>query len=200
MIKIDGQNCDLKIADFANLEEVIAALMACDQLDGRVITDVLVNDENFSEIYPHQAQDMGTAGIQSIEVKSEPMDKMARDMAAELPKVATLMANGARNVGRLFREEKNADALELLQDLLDVTRDFMGMITKLREQYLDVDEEFAHKSETLSDLLSEMGDVMENEDWVLLSDLLEFEFAPLCEEWRVIGERTSKQLDATIQE
>lgn len=196
MIIIDGRESDLKLENYANLEEVLAAIMEADSLKGRIITDVLVNDENFSEIYPHQAEDMGCDGINKLEVKSEETDKMALAMAGEMHKVATLMANGARNVGRLFREDKNSDALELLQDLLDVTRDFMGMITKLRDQYLGgADEEFVRKTEEFSNLISEMSDVMESEDWVLLSDLLEYEFAPLCEDWRAIGEKTRRQIE-----
>lgn len=195
MIIVDGRPSEQQISNFANLEEILADVMKDEQLNGRVITDVIVNEENFSEIYPHQAQDMSCEAISRVEIRSEPMDKLAVEMAGELPKVATLMANGARNVGRLFREDKNAEALDLLQDLLDVTRDFMGMITKLRDQYLGgADEEFVRKTETLSDLLTEMSDVMQEEDWILLSDLLEYELAPLCEDWRAIGERTHKQL------
>lgn len=197
MIIIDGRQSEYEIASFANLEELLAKVMEDGQLQGRVITDVIVNDESFSELYPHQAEDMDCAGIERVEIKSQPMDKMARDMAGEMPKVATLMANGARNVGRLFREDKQTDALELLQDLLDVTRDFMAMLTKLRDQYLGgADEEFVRKTEELSNLTSEMSEVMESEDWVLLSDLLEYELAPLCEDWRVIGEKIHKQLEA----
>ncbi|MBD5553118.1 MAG: hypothetical protein HDQ44_02150 [Desulfovibrio sp.] len=197
MIIIDGRQSQYEIASFANLEELLAKVMEDGQLQGRVITDVIVNDESFSELYPHQAEDMDCAGIERVEIKSQPMDKMARDMAGEMPKVATLMANGARNVGRLFREDKQTDALELLQDLLDVTRDFMAMLTKLRDQYLGgADEEFVRKTEELSNLTSEMSEVMESEDWVLLSDLLEYELAPLCEDWRVIGEKIHKQLEA----
>lgn len=197
MIVIDGRESGLKIENFANLEEVLSAIMEDEQLKGRVITDVIVNDETFSEIYPHQAEDMSCDNITRIEIKSEPVEKMAVAMAGEMHKVATLMANGARNVGRLFREDKNTDALELLQDLLDVTRDFMAMITKLRDQYLGgADEEFVRKTENLSNLISEMSDVMESEDWVLLSDLLEYEFAPLCEDWRVVGENIHRQLEA----
>lgn len=197
MIIVDGRQSEQRISNFSNLEEILANVMQDEQLNGRVITDVIVNDENFSEIYPHQAQDMNCDGISKVEIRSEPMDKMAIKMAAELPKVATLMGNGARNVSRLFREDKSSDALELLQDLLDVTRDFMGMITKLRDQFLGgADEEFIRKTEALSDLLTEMGDVMQDEDWVLLSDLLEYELVPLCDDWRAIGERTHKQLEA----
>lgn len=197
MIKIDGFETDYKIADYENLEKIITILMEDERLKGRVITDVLVNGETFSEIYPHQAEDMEVDSITSIEVKSEPLDKMALEMAGEMHKVTTLMANGARNVGRLFREEKTTDALELLQDVLDVTRDFMGTITKLRDQYLGgADEEFVNKTEELSNLVTEMSEVMESEDWVLLSDLLEYEFAPLCEDWRVIGDKIHNQLKA----
>lgn len=199
MIIVDGRQDERKISNFANLEEILADVMKDEQLAGRVITDVIVNDENFSEIYPHQAEDMSCDSITKIEIRSEPMDKLAVEMAGEMHKVATLMGNGARNVGKLFRENKNSDALELLQDLLDVTRDFMGLITKLRDQYLGgADEEFMSKTESLSDLLSEMSEVMENEDWVLLSDLLEYEFAPLCDNWRTIGEKTHRQLQNVI--
>lgn len=197
MIIVDGRQNERKISNFANLEEILADVMQDEQLAGRVITDVIVDDENFSEIYPHQAEDMSCDNISKVEIRSEAMDKLAVEMAGEMHKVATLMGNGARNIGKLFRENKNTDALELLQDLLDVTRDFMGLITKLRDQYLGgADDEFMRKTETLSDLLSEMSEVMENEDWILLSDLLEYELAPLCDDWRAIGEKTHRQLQA----
>lgn len=197
MIIIDGHESSLNIGDYANLEEILAAIMEQDELKGRIITDVIVNGENFSEIYPHQAEDMGSDSVTRLEIKSEPTDKMAIAMAGEMHKVATLMGNGARNVGKLFREEKTTDALELLQDLLDVTRDFMGMITKLRDQFLGgADENFVRKTEDLSNLISEMSDVMESEDWILLSDLLEFEFAPICEDLRIVGDNLHRQLQA----
>lgn len=197
MIIVDGHESSLNIGNFANLEEILAAIMELDELKGRIITDVIVNDENFSEIYPHQAEDMGSDSITKLEIKSEPTDKMAIAMAGEMHKVATLMGNGARNVGKLFREEKTTDALELLQDLLDVTRDFMGMLTKLRDQYLGgADENFVRKTEDLSNLISEMSDVMESEDWILLSDLLEYEFAPICEDLRIVGDNLHRQLQA----
>lgn len=196
MISIDGRESAYKISSYANLEELLAALTADPQLKDRAITDVLVNGEPFSEIYPHQAEDIECKTISKLEIRSEPMAKMVIAMSGEMHKVATLMANGARNVSRLLRENKDTDALELLQDLLDVTRDFMGMLTRLRDEYLGgADEEFVTKTEALSNLIAEMSEVMETEDWVVLSDLLEYEFAPLCEEWRAISENIHKQIE-----
>ena len=169
MIIIDGSQSEKSISAFANLEELLKDVMQDDQMTNRVVTDVLVNNEAFSEIYPHQAEDIACSEISSIEVRSVPMAEMAVDMSAELGKVAQMMAHGSREVARLFRAASDTDALELFQDLLDVTEKF-------------------------SSLLSEMGDVLENEDWILLADLLEYEFIPLCDDWRATSEILHKQV------
>ena len=195
MIIIDGAKCEKNISAFANLEELLKDVMQDDKMANRVVTDVFVNNESFSEIYPHQAEDITCADISSIEVRSVPMTEMAVDMSGEMGKVAQMMSQGARQVARLFREASDTDALELFQDLLDVTRDFMGMLGELRTHYTDGGlPDFMEKTEKLSGLLSEMGDVLENEDWILLADLLEYEFIPACDEWRATSEELHKQV------
>ena len=148
MIIIDGCRSEQHISNFANLEEVLANVMDDEKMDGRIVTDVFVNNESFSEIYPHQAEDMTCDSITSVEVRSQPAATLAVEMAGELGKVARMLESGAHNVARLFREAQDADALELLQDELDVTRDFMGMVTHLRDRYLGgADAEFLARTE-----------------------------------------------------
>lgn len=80
-----------------------------------------------------------------------------------------------------------------------MTRDFMSMLGVLRERYFSGDAEaFGRKVEKLSTLLSEMSDVLENEDWILLADLLEYEFLPLCEEWRAVSEDLHRQMAKSV--
>lgn len=197
MIIVDGRQSERRLDEFSNLEELLTSLMGAEDMQGRVLTDVLVDDETFSEIYPHQSEDMACDGFAKVEIKTAPAKEIALEISGELDKVARMMASGGRNVGRLLREGKKSDALELLQDLLDVTRDFMGMLAHLRDQYLGgADEEFVAKAEKLSDLVTEMSDVLESEDWILLADLLEYEFVPMCEDWRVLGENVHRQLKA----
>ncbi|MBO4313623.1 MAG: hypothetical protein J5838_04950 [Desulfovibrio sp.] len=195
MIIVDGCKSEKAISNFANLEEVLLNVMQEAKMEDRVVTDVLVNDELFSEIYPHQAEDLSSSDIKSIEIRTVPASQMALDISGEMHKVAQLMLNGARNVARLFREAKDGDALELLQDLLDVTRDFLNMVSVLRTRYLDgANAEFAEKTQNLSDLISEMSDVLANEDWVLMADLLEYELAPQCEDWELVSDHLHKEL------
>ncbi|NCC23597.1 MAG: hypothetical protein EOM25_00155 [Deltaproteobacteria bacterium] len=187
MLIIDGRQADVNVKSYANLEEVLQNTVEADYFKDRVVTDVLLNGEAFSEIYPHQAEDIEIEEVDRVEIVSVPSVEMAVDITRELYKVITLMENGGRHVADLFRQADDAEALETYQDLLDVMRDFLGMITLLRQQYAasgSLGIETAGKE--LTELFSEMIEVQENEDWILLADLLEYEFLPAVGKWKKI--------------
>ena len=196
MIIIDGRQSKMEIGNFANLEEILVGVLNNEDMDARVVTDVLVNEETFSEIYPHQAEDISSEFINSVEVRSMPVGEMAASIAREMYKVTQMMGNGARHVARLFRQADDAEALDMLQDLLDVTRDFMNMIGVLRNEFcLDGDSKaFNASAEQLSTLLTEMSEVLESSDWILLADLLEYEFLPLAQNWKQVIQNIRESL------
>jgi len=187
MIVIDGKETGLEINNFANLEELLVKAVDDDYMRNRMVTDVYVNEESFSEIYPHQAEDIPTGEIKSVEIVSVPVPEMAVNITRELYKVVRLMSEGGRSVADLFRQADDAEALELYQDLLDVTRDFLGMIGVLRDEFsLRDSAAFSSSVEELTSLFSEMVEVTENEDWILLADLLEYEFLPAVDKWKKV--------------
>lgn len=187
MIIIDGQDTGIKVNNFTNLEELLVNVMEQNFLENRVVTDVLINDEAFSEIYPHQAEDIETNEISSVEIRSVPIDEMAMNISRELYKVVQIMSEGSRRVAELFRQADDSEALETYQDLLEVIRDFLGMIGVLRSEFsLQDHQAFNDAVEEISSLLGEMTEVMENEDWILLADLLEYEFQPAVEKWKQV--------------
>ncbi len=187
MITIDGHESNFKVKNFINLEELLVKITDDDYLDDRVVTDVLVNKESFSEIYPHQAEDIETEEISSVEIISKPAQELAVDITRELYKVVRVMHEGGMHVAELFRQADDAEALEVYQDLLDVTRDFLGMIGVLRDEFsLKHIPEFNQSVDEMSELFSEMVEVMENEDWILLADLIEYEFLPTADRWKKV--------------
>ena len=187
MIIIDGQKSDLSVKNFDNLEDLLVKVMEDEQMNERIVTDVLVNDESFSEIYPHQAEDVAAQEMEKVEIKTVPIREMAVNITRELYKVINLMSKGSRQIADLFRQADDMEALDMYQDLLEVTKDFLGMIGILRSEFNLQDIPGLESSlNKLSELFSEMVDVQENEDWILLSDLLEYEFLPLVEEWKKI--------------
>lgn len=201
MIIIDGQRSDFSITNYTNLDELLVGLMSQDSLDNRIVTDVLVNDEAFSEIYPHQAEDVDCRDIQKVEIKTMGVNEMGVNIARELYKVIRLMSEGARQVADLFRRADDSEALEMYQDLLEVTRDFLSMIGALRDEFsLTKSAQFEDAVKELSGLFSEMLEVQENEDWILLSDLLEYEFQPLVERWKNIVATLREDVRKATQE
>lgn len=187
MIVIDGRQHDASVGNFKNLEELLVSMSQDERLGDRIITDVLVDNEAFSEVYPHQAEDIATGEINRVEIKSVPMNDMAVDITRELYKVVRLMNEGGKHVAELFRQADDAEALDMYQDLLDVTRDFLAMVGTLRNEFsLNDHAVFNDCSNEFNNLFGEMAEVMENEDWILLADLLEYEFIPATERWKKV--------------
>lgn len=197
MIVIDGRESALSLSNFSNLEEVLTKLIEEESLDQRIVTDVFVDDESFSELYPHQAEDIETSSFGRLELRSVSTEEMATDVVGELPKVIDIMAAGSRRVAALLRQTELAEALEVLQDMIVVSRDLLGTIRILRAQYSGGEsQELEALGHSLGELLGEMGDVMANEDWILLADLMEYEYLPACEGWRTIISQLANDIAA----
>lgn len=195
MIVIDGRETELRVNNFANLEELLVKVMEDGSLENRMVTDVLVNKESFSEIYPHQAEDISADEIDSVEIMTVAVPEMAVSITRELYKVVNLMAQGGRSVADMFRQADDAEALELYQDLLDVTRDFLGMISVLRDEFaLKDSQELNDSLEEITSLFTEMIEVSENEDWILLADLLEYEYLATVEKWKTVIAQLREEL------
>lgn len=201
MLLIDGQKSDMDFAGFTNLDQVFIKVMEDGLLNDRVVTDVFVNDEPFSEIYPHQAEDIDASELRTVEIRTMPVGEVAVEITRELYKVVTLMGEGATRVAELFRQADDAEALETYQDLVDVTRDFIGMISTLRGEFALKDyREFMEASDQLSTLFGEMTSVMGNEDWILLADLLEYEFLPAVNRWKKVVAQLREDVRASGKE
>jgi len=197
MILIDGKQYDISGQNFQNLEEVFENVVKEGHLEDRIVTDVKVNNEPFTEIYPHQAEDIDLAEIESVEIVTMGTNDMAIEITLELYKVVNIMSEGGKRVAELFRQADDAEALETYQDLLDVIRNFLRMVGVLRDEYsLKDHKEYESNAEELNDLFSEMSSVLENEDWILLADLLEYEFLPAVEKWK----KVIKQIRDDIRE
>ena len=200
MIIVDGQRTPLEVHNFENLEQIIEKVMADTSMQSRIVTDVLVNNEAFSEIYPHQAEDMEASYIERVEIISVHTSEMAQSITRELYKVVSLMATAGRQVADLFRQADDAQALELYSDLLEVNRDFMNMVGVLRNEFVaDSALDFDVSLGDLSSLFSEMIEIQENEDWILLADLLEYEYLPLVEKTKAIVAQLRESVKASVR-
>ncbi len=187
MIVIDGKQYDIGAVNFQNLEQVFSKVVEDGHLQDRIVTDVMINDEPFTEIYPHQSEDIEMSDVTSVEIVTMSAGDMAVEVTLELYKVVNIMSEGGKRVASLFRQADDAEALDTYQDLLEVVRNFLRTIGVLRDEYsLGDNVEYTKSAEELSELFTEMSSVLENEDWILLADLLEYEFLPAVEKWKKV--------------
>ena len=201
MIIIDGQESPLKVSSFENLEQIIEKVMEDEKMQSRIVTDVLVNNESFSEIYPHQAEDMESSYIDRVEIVSVHTSEMAQSITRELYKVVSLMGKAGGQVAEYFRQADDAQALELYGDLLEVNRDFLNMVGVLRNEYAaDSLGDLDVSLDSLSELFSEMIEIQENEDWILLADLLEYEYLPLVDKTKSIVAQLRESVKASVRQ
>ena len=131
MIVIDGKQYETEGQSFENLEQVFDQVVAEGYLEDRIVTDVMINEEPFTEIYPHQAEDIEMSEVQSVEIVTMATDDMAVEITLELYKVVNIMAEGGKQVAELFRQADDAEALETYLDLLEVIRNFLRMIGEI---------------------------------------------------------------------
>ncbi len=195
MIIIDGQQSEYSLSSFENLEELLDKVTGSEHFQNRIVTEVLVNDEVFSEIYPHQAEDIESDELEKIEIVSVSKHEMGQQIVKEMAKVIPLMSQGAEQIAALFRQAEDLEALDMYQDLLEVARGFLGMVGSLQDELaLPASNALGEALDTFSSLLTEMIEVQENEDWVLLADLLEYEFLPVVEKWIPVVQDLEKSI------
>ncbi len=184
MIYINGQKSELELSQFANFEEVIAATnKVCNDAE-EIITEVHLNNELFQELYPHQAEDIEINEIQKVEITSMKYVEMASQIVSELFKVTKSIRLASTNASEPLRRGDDADAFNTITNMIDVVRNFLNMISCFQSDFsAPVTDEYTALTEKYSQILVEMNDALENQDWILVADLLEFELAPLSADW-----------------
>lgn len=106
-----------------------------------------------------------------------------------------------------FCQGRHGGAVELLVGYLqvwDTTQQTLASVTRM----VEIDEAWELKGETvgspeqtaerikdLSEQLRQLKGALEAQDWVLLSDLLEYEFGPLTVDWQKMLEHLADDLD-----
>ena len=187
MLIIDGKQYDIGSKNFENLEQVFNKVVEDGHLEDRVVTDVKVNEEPFTEIYPHQAEDIEMAEIQSVEILTMATSDMAVEITLELYKVVNLMSEGGKRVLNCSVRRMMPKLLKPIRILSTSFANFLNMIGILRDEYsLKDNPEYFSSAEEMNAMFTEMSAVLENEDWILLADLLEYEFLPAVEKWKKV--------------
>lgn len=184
MIYINGQKSEFEINQFANFEEIIDATNKYCNDSNEIITKVHLNNELFQELYPHQAEDIEINEIQKVEITSVKYVEMASQIVSELFKVTASVRLASAQASESLRSGDDADAFATISNMIEVVRNFLNIISCFQSDFkAPITDEYTTLTEKYSQILVEVNEALENEDWILVADLLEFEVAPLCSDW-----------------
>jgi len=192
-ILVDQKKVEFDGSQVCNLEEMLVKIMSEHIHSGNVIASVKVNGIAYSEKNPHDAANVLLKEIQSLEIDTMTLEEIAWHFLIKGGEQLNLLIEHVKRVSELFRIADENEANEQYAHLLESLRLFMKMVSEVRG-ILNIefsaisyqDEPIEIRIQRLSDLLGQMIQVQEGEDWVMLADLLEYELTPLLSEWKSI--------------
>jgi len=192
-VYLDTQQLEEAALGGGNLEEILSEIMNAHLPVDRTITEVKIDGETYSETAPRDAAGVSRESIGRLDVLTVPLKRVAEVLLQVAPAHLETLKDGALEVADELRIGDEAEAngryllfLEALQDFFH----FLGQATGvLATSLAHLEAEGLSASEKLRSLTSVLTDMVarqEDQDWILLADLLEYELAPILEDWKTI--------------
>jgi hypothetical protein len=189
--------------DFSHMRSLEEALVELNNRfvpTGQQLFQVRVNGEFFSERYPRESKYMEIKEISTLDLKTIPDGEMARVILIEAAQQAGVLGQAIEKSARLFRVTSEKEANHYFAQVLDalrwllVTWDNACRVLKVdpRQAVAFHDGQPTSFVEGLENILGEMLDISEVEDYILLADLMEYELLPTVREWQQILQTLAK--------
>ncbi len=162
------------------------------QTPGSYIRRIWLDEKESSADDPNALQKI-PSDIQSLEVELANLkDLVATNLANALDYLQKLIP-GFENAADLFRTGNEQEANKYYLQILDGIEWFsqvVNIIMKPDEGEVVLpgaeNENLQARQEKLTDLMSQMLEANQNQDWVLLADVLEYEMVPFYKDWEKI--------------
>ncbi len=192
-LRIDGEPISIDLERIKTLEDLITHIEREVVIDPRVVTRIVLNDEELDEgqqvgLGAFSVDDVATLSVETAD-KFELSFQALSDAQEYLPALSELLETSAK----LIREGNIATGLTLASEALDVISAFGEVLDGIRGAFqidfarVEIDEF------NLLDKLTELGRhaksilaAAQEENWTLFADLLEYELAPLLYEWMAV--------------
>ena len=193
-VTLNDQSLPVDLSHLRNLEEALLELNEKFVPDGQQLFHVEVNGEFFTERYPRESRYVTLGEVSRLDLKTVSDADLARsiltDAAQQVETLALALEKGAALFRLAAEDEANhyfAQVLEALRWLLQTGE---GACQVLEVDLVKVNSpQVGDVSEFLSrfqNLLEEMLQVYEEEDYILLADLMEYELLPMVLQWQKI--------------
>ena len=174
--------------------ETVSAILdtIVQQTPGSYIRRIWLDDQEFPSD-DREALQKKPSDIDSLEVELANLkDLVATNLANALDYLKKLIP-GCEQAADLFRAGNEQEANKYYLQILDGIEWFSQVVSVIMSpdegetELPDTDDESLEvRQKKLTDLMSQMLEANENQDWVLLADILEYEMVPFYKDWEKI--------------
>ena len=174
--------------------ETVSAILdsMVQQTPGSYIRRIWLDDQEFPSD-DREALQKKPSDIDSLEVELANLkDLVATNLANALDYLKKLIP-GCEQAADLFRAGNEQEANKYYLQILDGIEWFSQVVSVIMSpdqgetELPDTDNESLEvRQKKLTDLMSQMLEANENQDWVLLADILEYEMVPFYKDWEKI--------------
>ncbi len=198
-VLVDGKEYAGEIAG-GTLEDILGELADKAVGDEATMREVRINGEPYEEAKQGPANRLARERIQRLEVETIPAREMALHFLGNAESYLAAINNSVSRVAELFRVSDEREASEHYLNILESIQLFLQMLQQCRQILgLDFDSpilEGLSGEQRLQKLLSLIKDLLsaqEQEDWVLLADILQYDLTAELELWQSYMPRFKEQ-------
>ena len=199
-VTLNDQSLPVDLSHLRNLEEALVELNERFIPDGQQLFQVEVNGQFFTERYPRESRYVRLGEVARLDLKTVSDQDLARSILTDAALQVETLVQALEKSAALFRLAAEDEANHYFAQVLEALR-WLLQTGEGACQVLDVDlvevkgpqiGDVSGFLKRFQDLLEEMLQVYEEEDYILLADLMEYELLPMVVEWQKILSQLSR--------
>ncbi len=202
-ITINGSAVNKSLEHISNLEEILINLSDTAIPPDHLVGSVLVNGNEFSEIFPGQAKEISSFNIKELQINTVSLDKFAKAAMKDSVNFIEDIIAAVTKTSELFRMFDESEANGKMAQIIDPLRSLLTFINSTRRDLKwDFEKEcingrpLIEEWEKLHSVIDELKSTQEEGDWILYADLLEYELIPVLTSWISVFKQKSESFNA----
>jgi len=189
-VYLDGKPLEGGVAG-VNLQDMLQTLMDSSLGQDRTLSEVRINGQPFEEAKLGTATALPRERIERLEVETLDARQVATHFLSAAGQYLSAIVASVERVAELLRVSDESEAMEhylatleslqLFMQVLQTTRDALGLdFEAMVAEGLSLEQRLAR----LAGLMQELLSAQEQEDWVLLADVMQYDLCEQLNDWR----------------
>ena len=175
-----------KFPDCNRLNEIVVAIEQGAEVEGKVVCRVIVNDMKFNEEDETKFGQTSVTEIKNLSVELESADKLVAETLVSLKQGLAAIRDRSVNAADLIRENPTGKAQIEFSAVMEETNFLMEALSALKPRLIPAKgslSQWATAEAKSRAMIRELLQAFERQDFILVSDVLEYEMYNLMETW-----------------